>query len=94
MAWRIEFHPRAEKELSKLDREVARKIVRFLRGRVAPLEDPRSLGEALKGPELGRFWKYRVGDYRLICHIQDQRVTILVVRLATGRTSTLVSSRL
>lgn len=85
MAWRIEFHPRAEKELSKLDREVARKIVRFLRERVAPLEDPRSLGEALKGPELGRFWKYRVGDYRLICHIQDQRVTILVVTVGHRR---------
>ncbi len=85
MGWRIEFHPQAEKELSKLDREVARKIVRFLRDRVAPLEDPRSLGEALKGPELGRFWKYRVGDYRLICHIQDQRVTILVVTVGHRR---------
>ena len=85
MAWRIEFHPHAEKELSKLDREVARKIVRFLRERVAPLEDPRSLGEALKGPELGRFWKYRVGDYRLICHIQDQRVMILVVTVGHRR---------
>ena len=85
MAWRIEFHPQAEKELSKLDREVARRIVRFLGERVAPLEDPRSLGEALKGPELGRFWKYRVGDYRLICHIQDQRVTILVVTVGHRR---------
>jgi len=85
LAWRIEFHPHAEKELSKLDREVARKIVRLLRERVAPLEDPRSLGEALKGPELGRFWKYRVGDYRLICHIQDQRVMILVVTVGHRR---------
>ena len=85
MAWRIEFHPHAEKELSKLDREVARRIVRFLGERVAPLEDPRGLGEALKGPELGRFWKYRVGDYRLICTIQDQRVTILVVTVGHRR---------
>ena len=85
MAWRIELHPQAEKELSKLDPEVARKIVRFLRERVAPLEDPRSVGEALKGPELGRFWKYRVGDYRLICHIQDQRITILVVTIGHRR---------
>ena len=81
MGWRIEFHPQAEKELAKLDREVARKIIRFLRERVAQLEDPRSIGEALKGPELGRFWKYRMGDYRLICDIQDQRVTILVIRI-------------
>ena len=85
MAWRIELHPQAEKELSKLDPEVARKIVRFLRERVAPLEDPRSIGEALKGPELGRFGKYRVGDYRLICHIQDQRITILVVTIGHRR---------
>lgn len=85
MAWRIELHPQAEKELSKLDPEVARKIVRFLRERVAPLEDPRSIGEALKGPELGRFWKYRVGDYRLICHIQDQRITILLVTIGHRR---------
>lgn len=85
MAWRVEFHPQAEKELSKRDQETARKILRFLRTRVALLEDPRSLGEAVKGPELGRFWKYRVGDYRLICHIQDQRVTILVVRVGHRR---------
>jgi mRNA interferase RelE/StbE len=85
LAWRIEFHPQAEKELSKLDREGARKIVPFIRERVAPVEDPRSLGEALKGPELGRFWKYRVGDYRLICHIQHQRVTILVVTVGHRR---------
>ena len=85
MGWRIEFHHQAEKELAKLDREVARKIIRFLRERVAQLEDPRSLGEALKGPELGRFWKYRMGDYRLICDIQDQRVTILVIRIGHRR---------
>jgi mRNA interferase RelE/StbE len=86
LAWRIELHPQAEKELSKLDPEVARKIVRFLRERVVPLEDPRNLGEALKGPELGRFRKYRVGDYRLICQIvQDQRVTILVLTVGHRR---------
>ncbi|AWR87707.1 type II toxin-antitoxin system RelE family toxin [Meiothermus taiwanensis] len=85
MGYRIEFDPRAEKELAKLDREVARRIVRFLRERVALLDDPRSLGEALHGPELGRFWKYRVGDYRLICHIQDQRITVLVLRIGHRR---------
>ncbi len=85
MVLAIEFHPQAEKDLSKLDRQTASRILRFLRERVAPLEDPRSLGEALKGPELGRFWKYRVGDYRLICHIEGQRVTILVVRVGHRR---------
>lgn len=85
MGYRIEFDPRAERELAKLDREVARRIVRFLRERVASLDDPRSIGEALHGPELGRFWKYRLGDYRLICHIQDQRVTVLVLRIGHRR---------
>ena len=85
MGYRIEFDPRAEKELEKLDREVARRILRFLRERVATLEDPRSLGEPLRGPELGRFWKYRVGDYRLICHIQDREATVLVLRVGHRR---------
>lgn len=85
MAWRIEIHPRAEKELSNLDRKNARRVLRFLRDRIAPLEDPRCLDEALKGPEVGRFWKYRVGDYRLICDIQSQQVTILVVRIGHRR---------
>lgn len=85
MGYRIEFDPRAEKELEKLDPEAARRILRFLRERVAVLDDPRSIGEALHGPELGRFWKYRVGDYRLICHIQDQRITVLVLRVGHRR---------
>lgn len=85
MAWRIEVHPRAEKELVRLDRPTALRILRFLRERVAPLADPRTIGEPLTGPEIGRFWKYRVGDYRLICDIRDDRITILVVRLGHRR---------
>ena len=85
MGYRIEFDPRAEKELEKLDREVARRILRFLRERGATLDDPRSIGAALYGPEFGRFWKYRVGDYRLICHIQDQRITVLALRIGHRR---------
>ena len=56
MAWQIEFDPSAVKELAKLDKPVARRIVQFLRERIAPLTDPRSLGEALRGDELGSFW--------------------------------------
>ena len=63
MVWRIEFEDAALKELAKLDKPVARRILAFLRERVADLEDPRSVGEALKGSRLGDFWKYRVGDY-------------------------------
>lgn len=85
MAWRIELADAALKQLRKLDRPVAARILEFLERRVAVLDDPRSLGETLHGPELGRYWKYRVGDYRIVTHIQDQTVTILVVRIGHRR---------
>ena len=85
MAWRIEFDPAAEKELRKLGGEPARRILRFLSDRVSRLDDPRSLGEALKGSKLGDFWKYRVGDYRVIADIQDGLLLILVVRIGNRR---------
>jgi mRNA interferase RelE/StbE len=85
LGYRIELDPQAEKELGQLDREVARRILKFLRERVATLDDPRSIGEALRGPELGKFWKYRMGNYRLICDIQDSKITILVLRIGHRR---------
>ena len=57
----------------------------FLRERVAPLDDPRSVGEALKGSKLGDFWKYRVGDYRVIAHIEDGALRILVLKVGSRR---------
>ncbi len=81
MAWTIEFLPAAIKELEGLDRPVQRRLLQFLRERVATASDPRALGEALRGP-LRRFWKYRLGDYRIVCEIQDRRVVVLVVRVA------------
>ena len=72
MAWVIEFDPAAERELSKLDPQIARRILTFLHHRVAELDDPRSIGEALKGSKLSEFWKYRVGDYRIISSIEDE----------------------
>ncbi|MBX5191073.1 type II toxin-antitoxin system RelE/ParE family toxin [Rhizobium sp. NZLR3b] len=85
MVWRIEFHRAAERELDKLGHEAARRILRFLNDRVARLDDPRSIGEALKGSELGDFWKYRVGDYRVIANIDDGAVLILIVRIGNRR---------
>lgn len=85
MAWRIEFEDAALKELAKLDKPVARRILAFLRERVAVLDDPRSMGEALKGSKLGEFWKYRVGDYRVIAHIEDGALRILVLRVGNRR---------
>lgn len=85
MAWQIKFDPQAEKDFEGVDHASRKRIFKFLKERVALLEDPRSIGEALSGKELGRFWKYRVGDYRLICHIQDKEITILVVRIGHRR---------
>ncbi|MBF0132016.1 MAG: type II toxin-antitoxin system RelE/ParE family toxin [Magnetococcales bacterium] len=85
MAWRIRFDDAARKNLEKLDKPVARRIIEFLRKRVAILDDPRSIGEALKGSSLGDFWKYRVGDYRVICDIEDSTLRILVVKVGNRR---------
>jgi len=61
------------------------RILQFLNDRIAKLEDPRSVGEPLKGSKLGAFWRYRVGDYRIIADIQDDRLRILVVRIGNRR---------
>lgn len=85
MGWRIEFDPDALKELQSLDRAVQKRLVGFLRDRLSPLEDPRSLGEPLSGARLGSYWKYRVGDWRLVCDIQDRRIVVRVLRVGHRR---------
>jgi mRNA interferase RelE/StbE len=85
LTWRIEFAESVAKQLCKLDPAIARRLTRYLRERVAPLDDPRSLGAALKGDELGQFWKYRVGDYRIIAEIIDREIRIVVVRIGHRR---------
>lgn len=84
MAWRIEFVPAAAKELKKLGRVDAARILATLETRIAPLDDPRTLGSALTG-ELGGLWRWRIGDYRVVARIEDERITILVVRVAHRR---------
>jgi mRNA interferase RelE/StbE len=81
MAWKIELTKTAEKELDKLDPQIAKRILMFLYDRVAPLEDPRSIGDSLTGSKLGEFWKYRVGSYRVVADIQDAKLQILIVRI-------------
>ena len=81
MAWKIELDRAAVRELGKLDQQTARRILAFLHSRVATLDDPRSIGEALKGSKLGEFWKYRIGDYRVIARIEDAALRVLVVRV-------------
>ncbi len=84
MAWQIEFTPDAEKQMAKIDRQSAKRITNFLRERIAEADNPRSLGKSLKGV-LREFWRYRVGDYRIICRIKNDRLLVLVVRVAHRR---------
>jgi mRNA interferase RelE/StbE len=85
LAWTVELDPAALKELRKLDRQVARRILTFLRERLAVIDDPRSIGEALRGDALGEYWKYRLGDYRIVSRIVDRRILILVLRIGHRR---------
>lgn len=85
MAWKVELDVAVERRLDKLDPQISRRILSFLYDRVAVLDDPRSIGEALKGSRLGDFWRYRVGDYRIICSIEDDFLRILVVKVGNRR---------
>ena len=85
MAYRVEFDPDALKDLKKLDRPVQKRLLGFLKSRIGLLDDPRELGEPLSGAALGNYWKYRVGDWRIICDIQDSRIVVRVLRLGNRR---------
>jgi mRNA interferase RelE/StbE len=80
LAWRIELTGEARKQLAKMDFADAKRIRDFLRQRLEPLSDPRNLGKALKG-RFGELWRYRVGNYRLICELRDEILVILIVRI-------------
>lgn len=79
MAWTIEYAVSARKPMERLDPMVRRRIRAFLSERVALLDDPRQLGGPLQGAHFAGLWRYRVGDYRILVDIQDQKVTVLVV---------------
>lgn len=81
MAWTIELRAKAEKQLEKLHSKDAERIVAFLEQRLLKQDNPRSLGEPLTGSRLGSFWRYKVGDYRIICDIQDRKLVVLVIEI-------------
>lgn len=85
MAWQIEFDPDALKDLRRIDKPIQIRLVGFLRTRVSSLTNPRDIGEALSGQRLGSYWKYRVGDWRIICDIQDQKILVRVLRIGNRR---------
>ena len=83
MAWRIDFTKNADKAMRKLDKSVAARVLDELE-EIAELEDPRSRGKALTG-NLAGIWRYRVGDYRILCDIDNGKLVILVVEVAHRR---------
>ena len=85
MTWLVEFDPDAVKDLTKLDKQIQVRILDFPRQRLARLDNPRELREALAGSKLGDYWKYRVGDWRIICDLQDQRIVVRVLRVGNRR---------
>jgi mRNA interferase RelE/StbE len=85
MAWTVQINDNALKQLEKLGKAEARRIRDYLRDRIAPLPDPRQLGKSLIGSKLGELWRYRVGDYRIICELQDDELIVLVVEIGHRR---------
>ena len=81
MSWTISYARSALKGAKKIDAQTKRKIRAYLHERIASLDDPRQLGKPLKG-QLSELWRYRVGDYRVICEIKDRELVILVLRMA------------
>jgi mRNA interferase RelE/StbE len=85
LTWAIEFTDTAMRQLQKLDHNVQRRIWKYLNQRLATLENPRKLGDALQDERFGEFWRYRVGDYRLVTRIEDDRLVVLVLRVGHRR---------
>ena len=78
LVWKIEMTGEAEKELARIDKPAAKRIIRYLRELVSV--DPRSSGKSLRG-DLSGLWRYRIGDYRVICELYDEKVSVLVIRI-------------
>jgi mRNA interferase RelE/StbE len=77
LAWTIEYDRRVLKDIKKLDKTVQRQILDYFDDRIADSADPRDLGKSLKSSFSG-LWRYRIGDYRAICRIEDEKLVVLV----------------
>jgi len=81
LVWTFEITRTAERQIKKLDSPSQKSIIRFLRERLKSAQDPRQWGKPLHGDKRG-LWRYRVGDYRLICDIHDEIITVVVLEVA------------
>jgi mRNA interferase RelE/StbE len=84
LAWTVEVGTFAEKQLRKLDRPVQKRLIDWLDDRITGCKNPRHFGEPLRG-DLAGLWRYRIGDYRIICEIQEEKVVVLVVAIGHRR---------
>ena len=84
MAWTVEVSEFAEKQLRKLDRPIQRRLIDWLEDRIDSCKNPRHFGEPLRG-EMAGLWRYRIGDYRIICEIQDQQLVVLALTVGHRR---------
>ena len=82
MDWKLEYTDSALSQLRMLDKQVAKRILDYMDERVVTRANPRELGKALTGP-LGELWRYRIGDFRVICQIEDNKLLVLVVRIGS-----------
>jgi mRNA interferase RelE/StbE len=85
LVWIIKYTESSSKQLKKLDQQTALRVLNYMDERVAVLANPRSLGKNLKGPKMGEYWRYRVGDIRVICNIVDGQLTVLVIEIGNRR---------
>lgn len=79
MIWNLKISDQAKRHLAKIDRPDRERILRFVHDRVLTLDEPTDLGTPLKGHELGSYWRFRVGDYRIICDLQSDVLVVLMV---------------
>jgi mRNA interferase RelE/StbE len=84
LGWTVEVSGLAERQLKKLDPAVRRRILDWLEERIEGCKNPRHFGEALKGAR-AELWRYRVGDYRIICDIHDGRLVVLALAVGHRR---------
>lgn len=85
LAWTIEVTGNAAKQIKRLGSADAKRIIDYLRDRIAQLDHPRQLGKPLQGSELGSYWRYRVGDYRILCELDDCELIVLVIEAGHRR---------
>ena len=84
-SWKIEITPAAARQIRKLDPGSARRIRDYLRIRIAGLDDPRQVGKPLRGLSPGSFWRYRAGDYRILCELREAELVVLIVKIGHRR---------